>query len=386
MCSIKLLTTVPMVDINRDGVSVSVAGLTVALSRQNVDVEIVTSGIVYGLELPPEKVYRVNSLLLDHLRVHCAPFLKRILKKRVRSFQPEIMHVHGLWLPFNWTSSRIALDHNIPFIISPRGTLSAWALKHKGIKKRIIWNLIQEKLLCAAIAIHATSEQEALDIRNVGVASPIAIIPNAVELPSFLNSIQQQQKAANRSRTALFLSRIHPVKGLESLIIAWSRIRPKDWRLLIVGPDENGHKAEIERLINSLGLSNMCKIQAAANSTDKWSHYQQSDLFILPSLSENFGLVIAEALAVGKPVITTNKTPWKSIQDNKCGWWIDTGVASLEAAIREAISKSDEERYEMGRQGKLLIEKEYSWDKVAVQMIQLYEWVLGRGDKPKFIV
>ena len=114
----------------------------------------------------------------------------------------------------------------------------------------------------------------------------------------------------------------------------------------------------------------------------KWDFFARADLFVLPSFSENFGLVVGEALAAGVPAITTRGTPWQELVTQRCGWWVDVGVEPLAAALREAVACSDAERAEMGRRGRRLVEEKYAWPAVARQMKAFYEWVLGGGPTP----
>jgi glycosyltransferase involved in cell wall biosynthesis len=107
---------------------------------------------------------------------------------------------------------------------------------------------------------------------------------------------------------------------------------------------------------------------------------------VLPSKSENFGMVVAEALAARTPVITTKGAPWQELETHRCGWWIDMGVESLIEALEKAMSHSPVELHEMGRRGRQLVEEKYTWDRVAGQMIEVYEWLLGRGPRPDCVV
>src|SRR5205823_5914523 len=114
--------------------------------------------------------------------------------------------------------------------------------------------------------------------------------------------------------------------------------------------------------------------------------YLQSDLFILPTLSENFGLVIAEALACGLPVITTRAAPWSDLETHRCGWWIQTGVPPLVTALTEALALSVPALHEMGLRGRRLVETHYSWPPLARQMLALYAWLLGHAPKPDYVL
>ena len=258
--------------------------------------------------------------------------------------------------------------------------LSAWALGHKAWKKRLAWWLYQRRDLESARVLHATSAAEAEDIRRLGLRQPVAIIPNGVALPP-QEAMGQRAPAASR-RTALFLSRIHPGKGLLDLVQAWHKLRPSGWRVLVAGPDEENHRAAVEQAISERRLDGYFKFLGPVGDDRKWEVFGQADLFVLPTKSENFGIAIAEALAAGVPVITTKAAPWQELESHRCGWWVDVGVEPLVAALREATAASPEVLREMGLRGRELVRERYSWPKIAQEMKAVYEWVLGRGPRP----
>jgi glycosyltransferase involved in cell wall biosynthesis len=180
------------------------------------------------------------------------------------------------------------------------------------------------------------------------------------------------------------MSRIHPVKNLAGLLQAWAMLRPevvKGWRLRIAGPDEGGHGKEIEALIQTLGLQDSVELIGPVGEDRKAAVYQSADLFVLPSFSENFGVVVAEALTHSLPVITTRGTPWSGLVTNGCGWWIDIGTEPLTQALQEAMSLSCDKRRAMGVRGREYV-RQYDWAHIAQQTIEVYRWVLGQGQKP----
>jgi glycosyltransferase involved in cell wall biosynthesis len=362
---------------------------------------------------------------------------KRAVLEACRTATNAVVHDNGLWLGTNHASAQAAQFTRTPFLISPRGMLTRWSLQHKGWKKRIAWQLYQRRDLQNARVLHATSVAEAQDFRALGLHQPIAVIPNGVEVPERTTEDRGQR---TEDRTILFLSRIHPKKGLLNLVKAWASVQtaegrgqraedgnplsvirrpssvvhgqwsavsgqssvisgPSAWRIVIAGTDEGGHlgevRAESEKwkvesarqssLSPSPSLSNI-EFVGAVEGEAKWDLYRSADLFVLPSHSENFGLVVAEALACGVPVITTRGTPWEELITHRCGWWVDVGVEPLANALREAMALSDGERSEMGARGRSLIERKYTWPSVAAQMKSVYEWMLGQGERPDCVV
>jgi len=169
------------------------------------------------------------------------------------------------------------------------------------------------------------------------------------------------------------------------LIEAWANVRPNDWKLILVGPSEGGHRSELEAQVQRQGGGDDIIFEGEVPDDEKWSYYRDADLFILPTYSENFGIVVAEALAAGVPVITTTGTPWKEVATHGCGWWVEPDVDALQGALNEAVQCSDEERAAMGARGRVLVKERYSWQRVGKQMKATYHWMLGNRDRPEWI-
>jgi len=261
--------------------------------------------------------------------------------------------------------------------------LEPWALQQSRLQKRTAGWLFQDACLRQAACIHATSSQEAESVRAAGYSNPIALIPNGIEAPAMLQGACGSEP--RKTKRALFLSRIHPKKGLLNLIRAWHEVRPIDWELMIAGPDEDGHRREVKQTVEECMLRECVVFHDEVFGEAKTELYFESDLFILPSFSENFGLVVAEALAHGVPVITTCGTPWEIVRQHRCGWWIDIGVEPLARAIKEATLLSHERLREMGMRGRDMIQRNYSWAQIADEMLAVYEWCHGGGTAPSCV-
>ena len=145
------------------------------------------------------------------------------LRQVVRSFRPDIVHDNGIWLPHNHSLARLAAHYNLPRVVSVRGMLEPWALAHKRVKKKLAWLAYQKRDLNRAAALHATADSEAEVIANLGLLPRVVVLPNGVDIPAVAAS---HSRAPDQPRTALFLSRIHPKKGLDRLIDAWNAVRP----------------------------------------------------------------------------------------------------------------------------------------------------------------
>jgi glycosyltransferase involved in cell wall biosynthesis len=334
-----------------------------------------------------DKGYRDCRFTWDYAGI---PILRRLRSSRglsdalqhaVRT--TDVIHNHGLWLMPNVSAGRAAASGPTPLVISPRGMLAPAALAFSRVKKRVFWALLQGSAIRGAACIHATSEQEYAEIRGFGLANPVAIIPNGIDLPD-LPARPTARPAAER--VVLSLGRIHPKKGLGRLIHAWSKVEVghPGWRLKIVGPPEAGHDNELRALAIGLGLTRVF-VQGPIYGDAKTTAYWDADIFILPTLNENFGLTVAEALAAGTPVISTKGAPWSALESEGCGWWIDHGVEPLAAALARAMALPREALKLMGGKGREWMARDFAWDRVAHEMLGVYLWLARRAEPPPTI-
>jgi len=166
-----------------------------------------------------------------------------------------------------------------------------------------------------------------------------------------------------------------------NLIAAWATLKPADWRLVIAGPDEGGHLAEVIEAAKSYGVLDAVDFVGEVEGAAKTSIYQSAHLFVLPTYSENFGVVVAEALSYGLPVITTRGAPWSDIETFGCGWWINIGKEPLVHALKQALGLTELQLQEMGSRGRIYAER-YDWSDIAAKMTSVYSWILGGAIKP----
>ena len=302
--------------------------------------------------------------------------LMQWLRKQNRRCAIDVIHLHGLWSPSIHLAARFSRGAGIPYVVSPRGMLSDWCIGSKSLRKRIAWAGYQRKDLQRSSCIHATSDAEAFDIRSKGFVDGVEVIPHGCDLPPpvILPGQSDQSTSVDTcpTRVAVTMCRLHPVKGLEDLVEAWGTVRPENWRLLIVGPDSNNYRQVLHKQIERRNLVDTIEIRPAVNPPEKWRLLDQADLYVSASHSENFGMSIAEAMASGTPVITTQSTPWSILSEADCGWWVPVGIDGLSAAINEATTTKNSDLSSMGHRCASLIEAEYSWRSVSEKMTSLY--------------
>ena len=264
--------------------------------------------------------------------------------------------------------------------------LEPWSLTQSPLKKKLALLLYQRRLLNKAFCLHVTAESEMHSLRNLGFKNPIAIIPNGIDLRKF--PPQKEYYSKSNGKRILFLSRIHPKKGLEMLIDIWSSLdqgTKQGWYIDIVGNGAADYIAKLQDQIDQTKLNDEVRIYPPAYGIDKFKRYQDARLFILPTYSENFGVVIAEALASYTPVITTYGAPWEDLETQNAGWWTPITPEAMKSALLNALLSPDEVLDVKAVNGRKLIEEKYSIEAVSSNMETLYDWIVNQKEQPNFV-
>ncbi len=380
--------------------SLRVAQLMRSASRSNAGVFVAASGLSrrlaeyadfkLGVFAIKDEHTEADRPLWEGISVHAFTMLPPAtfsyapgLAKAVQDFQPHIVHQHGLWAYPSLVARRIAKRNRARVILSVHGMLTPWALRHSSLRKKAALWLYERNNLASADCIHVTSETEFKQVRAFGLGQPVAIIPHGIAI----NSARDARPADHGFRTLLSLGRLHPIKGLDRLISAWARVSPSqlDWRLKIAGPSESGYQNTLMALCDRLGCSRIDFV-GALYGDEKVQAYSSADLFVLPSLSENFALTVPEALEQALPVIASSATPWSGLVDYQCGWWVEPEVDSLASTLNEAMRMPQAALYEMGERGRVWMENDFTWGSVAGKMHVVYKWLAGCGPKPDCVI
>lgn len=379
------------------GVCESSHGLTRALARAGVAVDVVTSDASKGKRIPFQAFSKFEQ---TNLRIY--PFKYFFSGKNGFSYdavgvlrklvpQSDLIHVNGIFTHPATLGAGFARHYKKPHIVAVRNGLDPWMFKIRRARKMLGYKVYVQKDLEGADCIHATAEQEIRACHTLGLKGPFTIIPNGINPHDFKDlprpDIADERWPVLKGKTVvLFLSRLSPQKGLDMLISAWGEIiiNFPDAFLVVAGPDYMGYSNQVRQLAAKSAYPGSMLIPGGVWGEQKLALYSRADVFVLPSYSENFGNVIAEALVCGTPVITTQATPWNEIEKVGCGQWITVGKKELTAAIAQMVSIPDSERKTMGQRGRELILQHYTWDIAARKMITVYRAIINGKKIPLY--
>lgn len=367
--SMRIAHIVPSIAPQHGGPSVSVPALAASLDQLGHDVSLLSTG-----EPDPgrERAGRMVTRIFPRgwpPRLCPSAGLRAYLQK----LDVDILHSHGLWLRTLHYAHHRAARSGARHVIAPRGMMAPWAWEHHRWKKTLANRLIHPGALAAAHGWHATSEAEADDIRAHGFSQPICVAPNGVSTPT-----PQKIAAATaywrglcpeafQRPTALFYSRLHPKKRVIELIDLWLTTAPSDWLLLVVGIPETYTVDQLEDYVHRSSGAGRIRI---FDGTDVPPPYVAASLFLFPSHSENFGLVVAEALAHGLPALVTDTTPWRTLQGSGFGWCVSWD--EFAPALKASLSTPLELLQQQGTAARAWVLQKYSWEKSAQLLADFY--------------
>jgi glycosyltransferase involved in cell wall biosynthesis len=361
----------------------SVHGLCKGIVKVGHDVSVFTTNVDgtkdsdvplgKSVDLDGVKVWYFPSKVLR--RLYWSPQLGKALKEQIKQF--DIVHLHSIFLWPTWAAARCAKKAGVPYIIAPRGMLVRDLIKRKSRWLKSAWiNLIERRTIAQSSGIHITAEIEQQEIEEFGFKlPPFYYVPNGIDKIDMNSLNGVRSKVVPDFPYVLFLSRINWKKGLDRLIHAWRDV--PDMQLVIAGNDEEGYQVEIEKLAKKEGVDARIKFIGPVHGKDKWLLYKNAELFVLPSHSENFGIVVLESMAMACPVIVTPEVGLASVvAESNCGVVVDGEPQLLASAINDLLGDEDK-RKSMGARGKQTAEKQFMWDGIADQMEQVYKRVIA---------
>jgi len=328
-----------------------------------------------------------QDFFIDKLWTSFSLDFARTIKQNVHKF--DIIHIHEIWHYPNYIASRAAKRASKPYLITIHGTLEPWCLNYKAFKKKIYSLFIQRRILREASAIHAITNEEVKHIRTFGADNSIIMIPNGIDPKKFINLPPREELESfypkiKGKRIILFLGRIHPIKGLDLLAKAFEKIA-REWDnayLMIVGPDSEGYKIKIEKMLESEGVLSRVIFTGMLNGYEKLAALSRADICVVPSYSEVRSIVALEAMIYKLPVIITHQCQFQEIAEYGAGIIIEPDPKQLVEALNKLLNNPKLCK-RMGENGRKLVLEKFTWDKIADKMIKVYEEILNRKDSKR---
>ncbi len=352
----------------------SVHGLCVALAKGGTRIEVLTTDADGDrrLELPSGRDREpVPGLRVRYARRFAGDSIAPGLLARLAAAvgRADVVHLTAVYSFPTLPTLAAARMTSRGVVWSPRGSLMEWQGATRRGSKRL-WRLACRLLAPRRTLLHATSEEEAESSRNAFPRLDAMVIPNGVSIPEPF-----ERPPRGEELRLTFLGRLHPIKGLENLLDACAVARARGfekWSLRIAGGGERAYREELERRADVAGLGDRVRFLGPVAGEDKEDLLRTTDVVVVPSHSENFGIVVAEALAHGCAVVASTGTPWRRLEAEGCGFWVDPEPERL-AAVLARLPASD--LAAMGRAGQAWMRREFSWESAARRMVEAYRKV-----------
>jgi glycosyltransferase involved in cell wall biosynthesis len=342
------------------------------LARQGEEVRVLTTN-ANG----PDRVLGVGSRKEEQLAPgFSVRYCRRVMRdsvsvellRRLSSYVrwADVVHLTAVYSFPTIPTLEICRRLGKPVVWSPRGALQRWKGSTRPCLKTM-WERLCRTVAPKRVVLHVTSMEERRESQKRFPDFDAAVVPNGVDVPADLHPV-----AANGMLRLLFLGRLHPIKGVENLLEAGRLLDGAEecnWSLTIAGAGEPDYVESLRARINVLGLSQKVAIVGEIVGDAKQRLFEHADLTIVPSFTENFGLVVVESLAHGIPVIASKGTPWQGLERMGCGLWVDQDPDSLAKAIELA---SRMPLKEMGGRGRAWMKEDFSWESIGRKMAQVY--------------
>jgi len=308
------------------------------------------------------------------------------LREAIEASDSQLVHVHGLWTYASLASHRHCRKRRLPYVISPHGMLDAWAMRNSRWKKHIALGLYEKAHLDGAHCLHALCQAELEAIRAAGFRNPVCVIPVGVELPDAIPGPPPWVGRVPAGDKVLFyFGRLHPKKGLRELVESWTSGTSADaagWHLVIAGWDQINYAPALRQAIAARPAAGRIHFLGPLSEAQKADCYAGADAFVLPSFSEGLPMVVLEAWAHSKPVLMTPYCNLPIGYQRGAAVSIEPSRASITHGLNTLFEMSEAERHRMGRHGRLVVEEQFTWPKVAAEFRSVYDWLTGRSGRP----
>lgn len=395
MSPLRVLQIVPSLSLIYGGPSQMVLGLSKGLVSQDVQVTILTTDANGDIGQAPLDVPLNVPVEQDGFKIryfHCSPFRRYKFSVNLLNWlsqhahEYDLAHIHALFSPVSSMAATVARFKKLPYILRPLGTLDPADLQKKKRLKQLYATLLERPNLDGAAAVHFTSHQEAKTSERFGVTTHDWVIPLGVDLPQMDDTsdraiVRRQLGVSDDRPLVLFMSRIDPKKGLNLLLPALEQLHTEGipFHFVLAGgnPQDPQYENQIRTQIQDSALASHTTLTGFVSGALKTQILTASDLFVLPSYYENFGIAVAEAMAVGIPVVISDQVHiWQNIDQAKAGWVCGCETNALTQSLRVAL-QNPAERQQRGANAQNHALKHYSWTAIAQQMVQSYQQILS---------
>lgn len=359
----RILHYIPSIDRSSGGVGGYLQVLSHDLGK-HVELHVVTHHSVDELEIENAHIHYIDGRLSHLFQA------RRQFRSLLEAIKPDVVHVNSCWEVLCSYTVFWAKSMGYPVVISPHGMLEPWIIRRHRLLKETALLLYQRKALKKADVLVATAEVEKENILRLNYNPHVEVIPIGINAEDVSLKLSWQRKGK-----IVFLSRIHVKKGIELLMDAVSGLKRElaTSQVIVAGEGNANYVDSLKAYAAKMGIDGIVRFVGSVSHEQKWDLLRDADVLVLPTFSENFGIVVAEALACGTPVITTKGAPWRDLVNWDCGWWIDRDIDHLVEAIKRFMLLNEEELERMGRNGRKLVEEKYSSKRMAAEMLDLYK-------------
>jgi glycosyltransferase involved in cell wall biosynthesis len=309
-----------------------------------------------------------------------APEMRAALDRLVPAV--DVVHTQGPFVYPTYAAGRAAIRHHKALVYSQRGSFAGHALRFRAVKKRLYLTALEKPIMRRADVLVALTEAERVSYRALDVDTPIAIVPNGTDIPSPRPGAAVRVQAAFGIAPGvpliLFLGRLHPTKGADTLLDAFMRVMDDAPRavLMIAGPDEWDLQTRWREHATRRDTGNRVIFPGMIDGDVKADVLARADLFCLPSLSEGFSNAVLEALASATPVMLSPACNFPEVEPARAGVIVEADAGRMAAAMRELLGRPDDLRA-MGEAGRRFVEAQYSWDGITDRLAGLYAQIVA---------
>lgn len=384
----KVLHVAPYISPVRGGISQAVIEMVQALRTQGVEADLITTNdngttlldlplceVVHYQMVPTRFFPRYSPKIASIREFQYSKALSDWLWHHIEEY--DLLHVHAMFCYPCTTAMRIARLKGIPYINQPHGLLCEWSLQQSKLKKQIYLSLIERENLAHSHALQFTSEMERQEVSRLGlevptIVSPLGLLASA-PIPQAREKLRQLLDLPADRPIVLFMSRLHPKKGLDYLIPALAQLKDQSFTFVLAGNGDAKYEAEVDRLLTVTGLRSQTYRPGFVTGDFKDLLLQGSDIFALTSHSENFGVVVLEAMAAGLiPILTPGVATASILEEHQIGYVPALTISAIAETIGYCLDHPEEMQV-VGDRARRLIAEHYTWEQVVRRLIESYQ-------------